>query len=486
LGLRLRFLDALNVDYLKSQIETGNASRTKKALQDICKHYRSGYRIRPHQLAGMEQSIVGLIYTQRNDEKVRRWALNALARLGREPNSMEAVKQVLQDFAHEPETVAAAIAATYRMSRDAPRVLKTLNFEPQMITLAALQHVDAEKLDLSALPLNVEKALPDLLKLALIVVGLDRAPVNLLNPRHSNGEMVKALGGHHDKIVSQYTVWAITENPTLGVSDLGMDIQDIEQQPSNVRGWIFRLLAMTRDDAEKYTEYIVLGTKDPEAEARIGLAGGLRDTYFDGLEIIVMDWFVSESEPDVSQLLMDHMVRQARHCSNYEHMALDVYEKEPTNSSARQRMLANAAGTPIYVKMREVEADANDLFRGAQHVTNNTFNVSGGIQGGAVSLGGDAKNAGATSIHYNPQTVEHIQSELSKAERELYNAKIDADLRREALQHVQTAKADPAPDKLSKAIDILSKVETITTKAVGAGTAIGSIATALAKLSGLM
>jgi hypothetical protein len=72
-----QFLEKLNVDYLKPQIETGHANRTKKALQQICKLYRSGFRVRPDQLSGMEQSIVGLIYTQRNDEKVRRWALNA-------------------------------------------------------------------------------------------------------------------------------------------------------------------------------------------------------------------------------------------------------------------------------------------------------------------------------------------------------------------------------------------------------------------------
>jgi hypothetical protein len=276
---RPRFLDKLNVDYLKSQIETGHASRTKKSLQQICKLYRGGFRVRTDQLAGMEQSIIGLIYTQRNNEKVRRWALNALARLGREANCMEAVKHVLQDFSHEPQTMAAAIAATYRMSRNPPQILKALSYDPQMIALAALQHVSADRLDLSALPLDVETASPDALKLALVVVGLDRAPVNLLNPRHSNAEMVRALGGHHDNTISQYTVWAITENPTLGVGDLGINIQDIEQQPANVRAWIFQLLAMTPHDAEKHLEYIVLGTNDPDAEAKIGLAAGLKARF---------------------------------------------------------------------------------------------------------------------------------------------------------------------------------------------------------------
>jgi hypothetical protein len=58
---RPRFLDNLNVGYIKSQIETGHASQTKKALQEICRLYRSGYHVRPDQLSGMEQSIIGLI-----------------------------------------------------------------------------------------------------------------------------------------------------------------------------------------------------------------------------------------------------------------------------------------------------------------------------------------------------------------------------------------------------------------------------------------
>lgn len=481
-------MDRLNVAYLKSQIETGQASRTKKALQEICKLYRVGFYVRPDQLSGMEQSIIGLIYTQRNDEKVRRWALNALARLGREVHCIDAVKHVLQDFSDEPQTIAAAIAATYRMSRKAPEILRALNFNPQMVTLAALQHVSAEKLDLSALPLDVETASSDLLKLALVVVGLGRAPTNLLNPRHTNQEMVKALGGHHDAIVSQYSVWAIAENPSLGVGDLGIPIRDVEQQPANVRAWIFQLLAMTRCDAENHLEYIVLGTTDPEAEAKIGLAVGLKETFFDGLEEIVLDWFLKEGDFDVSQLLMDHMIRQARYSRRYEAIVLDFYEKEPMGSTTRQRMEVTAAGTPIYTMMRQIDAGGpSDLFRvGINVMNNNTFNVTGGIQGAAVSLGGNAENSGSMSIHYSPQIIELIQSELSKAERELHSLTIAPDLKQEALEHISAAKGDPTPDKLTRAIEVVGKVESLATRTAGAGTAIGTIVMALSKAAGYM
>ena len=134
----LRLLDRPNVDYIKSQIETGEPNRTKKALQYLCKLYRDGCRIRPPELVGIEQSIVGLLYTQLKDEKVRRWALNALARLGREPTCMDAIVSTLKQYSDEPQTSAAAIAAIYRMSRKASEILKKLSFDEQMITLAAL------------------------------------------------------------------------------------------------------------------------------------------------------------------------------------------------------------------------------------------------------------------------------------------------------------------------------------------------------------
>jgi len=481
----LRILDKLNVEYLKSQIESGDSARTKKALQQLCKSYRDGYRVNPNELVGLEQSIVGLLYTQAKDEKIRRWALNALARLGREPNCLEAVVYVLKQYSHEPQTSAAAIAAIYRMSRKASAILKKLSFDEQMTTLAALQHVDAEKIDLSSLPINVETASPDLLKLALVVVGLDRAPKNLMHPRLGNAELVKALGGHHDNVVSQYTVWAITENPSLSLSDIGIDLKLVEDQPSNVKAWIFRLIAMTPEDAERNFEYLELGMRDPDPEARSGLASGLKETYFDGLDALVIDWFIGEPELDVRQCLLDHMIRHVKDSTSYERLSLEIYEKEPTGSSLRKRMEVSASGTDIYSKFKQMDGSL-DLFKGATIVTNNsTYNVSGGVQGGAVSLGGDTKNIAPVAIHYNPQTIEKIQTELSKAERELYELQLEDNLKERALKAIADAKTDPSPGRLEKAVNVLKETDLIANKLVSTGTALGTIAMTIARFIGL-
>jgi hypothetical protein len=148
-----------SVDYIRTQLDTGHSAQTKRALQYLRKLYRNGHRIRPEQLCGVEQSVVGILYTSQ-DEKVRRWALNALARFGRRAISLAPVLGVLKDFNDEPQTAAAAIAAIYRMQPNgATKIISDLG--------------------MFDLPINIEIAPPDVLKLGLIVVGLDRAPANL-------------------------------------------------------------------------------------------------------------------------------------------------------------------------------------------------------------------------------------------------------------------------------------------------------------------
>jgi hypothetical protein len=85
------------------------------------------------------------------------------------------------------------------------------------------------------------------------------------------------------------------------------------------------------------------------------------------------------------------------------------------------------------------------------------------------------------SFHYNPQTIVAIQSELSKLERELHEAQIDADLKQKLLIYVQDAKADPSPEKLSKTIGFIRQAGEV----VLAGSAIWEIGHVIAKLAGL-
>jgi hypothetical protein len=206
---------------------------------------------------------------------------------------------------------------------------------------------------------------------------------------------------------------------------------------------------------------------------------GIRETaYFDGLEGVILDWFLNEAEIEIRQCLMEHMIKQSSECASYEQMVLDIYEKEPVGSAMRERMQVVAAGTRMYSKLRS--AVAPDLFdKGVSNVTNNTtYNISGGVQGGAVSIGGDATNLG--NARFDNETTIRIQTELSKLERDLHEFSLDDQIKTKLMDVVQIAKAEPT----------LANVKSVTTRireageVVLAGTTIWEIGSLIAKLAG--
>jgi hypothetical protein len=97
-----------------------------------------------------------------------------------------------------------------------------------------------------------------------------------------------------------------------------------------------------------------------------------------------------------------------------------------------------------------------------------------------VSFGGNAVNTGTVNSHYSAQTIEAIQGELSKLERELHSANLDEALTGEVLKYVQDAKVDPSPDKLHKVTTRIRELGEV----VLAGSAIWEISHLIAKLAG--
>ena len=80
-----------------------------------------------------------------------------------------------------------------------------------------------------------------------------------------------------------------------------------------------------------------------------------------------------------------------------------------------------------------------------------------------------------------------MQRDITKAIREIHTSTADPDLKEQALEHVRAAQADPTPDKLTKAIGFLGKIEAVTAKVAGVGTSIttlGTLAELIAKLAG--
>lgn len=476
-----RYIERPLSTYLKSQIESGNALATKRALQEICRLYRHGWRIIQDQLIGIENGIIGLTFSSA-DPKVRRWALNTIAQVGRERTCREAILHALRVYNDDAEVLASAIAALYRLCRSASDDLRSLGLPERMVALAALQHVSADELDLTCLPIRVDTADPELMKLGLIIVGLNKAPENIFEPRHDNASIVRALGNHHDPIVSQYSIWAIVENEGLGLKDLGVPLKNIESLPRNVAAWVYQLIGANLPSVSDHQEYIRLGMTDDSPEVRLGLAIGIKESFSEASVSLVLDWFTREMDPEVREQVLDHLIRQSSRSGSYTSHVLAEFER--AGEGARDRMLATAAGLPLYSRLSAIKYGRGDgLFTGVAPVQQ-TFNI-GNIQGGAVSVGGDARQTGDVANSYNQQTLEVIRGHLADAEREIRSSVADMETKKGAIGAIEAAQKEPTKDNLSRAVEALQRVEAAAVSALGTGTAVAGIAALIARAAGL-
>lgn len=187
------FIPEIKSAFLRYELNNGDARRQKIALQEICKCYRNDSIFPPNIIKSVEHSISGILLQSEQDKKVVRWSLNALARLGHHTVSNNQVRIALKIYAGEPEIQAAGIAALTAMYKGKIEELDDFNkYDPEIRVLAALQNTSPNKLDLSNFKIDIDSASDDVLKLALITVGLNKDIQNLFHPKHENGQLVRA------------------------------------------------------------------------------------------------------------------------------------------------------------------------------------------------------------------------------------------------------------------------------------------------------
>lgn len=343
----------LHAQFLKLELDSGDPRRMKIALQEICKIYRSGGRLKDQIKYNIEITIGGLLNQTSLDLKVARWCLNAIGQFGRKDFSLRPVLNAIDRYQHLPEIAGAAVAALYKLDRLTLDTAKKLQILPrEIVVLGALQNTDPTRIDLRDVRIDIQNASPDILKLSLITVGIDRAVEHLFDPKFSNAEVVRELGSHDDAIVMQYSVWAVLENPKLGVSDLGVNLAEFESLPGNVRSKIYHLMAGDASDQNRRHDYILRGSEDNHIEARAGLARGLKDCFYDGLETVTLDWFDDEPSRDVREMLVDHFARNSNYSPSYEDTVTTIFEDE---LHWRDRILGMSAQTRLYPKLRSIQ-----------------------------------------------------------------------------------------------------------------------------------
>ncbi len=329
----------------------------------MCRSCRLGVLPTAQFRNGLELSISGLVISSL-DDKVIRWSLNSLAQIGTRTVCARNLEVALQRNEANPEIVAAAVAALSKIYNGALENVGILaNVQPEIKVLAALQNTDPSKLDLSGFKINIDTADAEILKLALITVGLNRDIENLFHPKHTNGEIIRALGQYDDPVVRQYCVWSVIENIKLSLIDLGIPFSDLDNQPDNVQSKLLQLAAERLPADAKKHEILERGSFLPSLIAREGLGKGLLKCHYDGLEDLVINWYDTEREDRVRLLLAEHMARYSDSSIPYEEKALEIAEE---GGEFQRRILMGAEGQKLYrrVKMSSMAEGMGDLFEG--------------------------------------------------------------------------------------------------------------------------
>ncbi|WP_300587473.1 CHAT domain-containing protein, partial [Marivita sp.] len=288
--------------------------------------------------------------------------LNAIARIGTVTNTAQSAKMALRRYEGDPEIVAAAVSALAALYRGRiPAEVEMGGVNPATRMLAAMQTVTPKLLGTVSLAIDIDTADAELLKLALIVIGLNRDIQHLLHPRHENGAIIKALGQHDDAIVRQYSVWAVIENSRLGPEHLGIPFSRLEAQPSNVQSKLLQLAPTAIPDPIERQDVIIAGSNQSSIEAREGLARGLVSTFYDGLQDVTLSWSETETDERVLLPLAEHFARHADNVPSYRVAALDFYDR---GAAFRERIRLGAEGTRLYAEVRNDQDGMLDLFGG--------------------------------------------------------------------------------------------------------------------------
>lgn len=482
-----RTLHPDQASHIKTVIESGSLLHQKQVLQYVCKLYRSGAVIRPEDRISLEIAILGVLSSARSDEKIRRWAIAALAYVGRKEVSQKTVLNAISQYHNEPQVVAAAIATLFKFEGSSAQRLISLQglCTLETVTLSALQTVDPKELELGDLKINIETADAMPLKQALLLVGLDRAPPNIFDPKYSNTEIVRVLGQHHEPIVSQYSVWAAAESPNLGVKDIGIDVTKVDEQPPNVRSYVYRLFAEDVEASTLRHDIIAQGSEDIDSEARVGLAIGLRHSYYDGLEQVTNDWFYDEEDDDVRSHILDHITGQAEKHTVYKEIAKEQYDLVIIDKTKSERMEAAAAGTALWSEFKRMRIQSEMGFLDFQGgIVTNIQNFNGNFQG-ANSQTGQAHNSGSMQAVMNTGQIDKALDLLKDVAVEIDNLPLAAHIKGETHVAIAKAQKDPNRETFSGVLGVLQSAENAMQSVNGMAEhaiKLGGYATALAGL----
>lgn len=456
----------------------------ERGLERLCGHYQRGYRLKdPHPF---QQAFTALLYNA--TPSVRRWALNAIAVAGSRSENLQPVLDAIARDRANDDILAAGIGALIFLTKEEerPAILRKIDVALEGATLlAAAQQAPVYQGELARRRVNIDIASAPELRLASVLVGLDKAPEHLFELGHKNSAVIGRLNGHPDPMVAQYSAWAICEHPALDLSNMASPIEDIESRPERVRAYTYRLLTADPATAQRYREYVELGSSDPSPRARGGLAVGLSKAYFDGLEEITVDWHTSEQDVSVKDAVLDHMVAHSHRSDVYYAKALDEYTEAGIGALKRARMEAAAEGLPIFGEFRKIalRGESLSLFPdaplfGGKSVTNNfsaqNLNV-GMVAGDGAKVEGGVNTA---QVNYAAEVVGQLQALKALLQSAEGGKEIE-----EGKQLIAAAEATPSKGTIDKVLGWMKQLKEGTGYAVATTEAFGKTLEALGSLA---
>jgi nucleoside phosphorylase len=372
---RFTFLTAQEEIYIEHLLLNQDAANREYGLERLCKHYRAERRLR--KVPRFIIILLGLLHDPA--PSVKRWALNTIALVGSKAQ-IAAVGQALSANRDDPDVFAAGVAAAASLlNGDEARTFfrsSDIPLEGGALYAAAQQSANFKK-ELRLARVDIDTAEAKDLRLVGLLIGLGKAPEHFFSLSHRNRDVIGALNFHDDRLVAQYSVWATYENPKLSLRDLKISLNDIDAHRPNIRKYVYRLIASDPKSAVKHFERVVQGSQDGDPVVREGLAAELRDIYFDGLDDVILNWFIVEENEATRHALLEHMAGNMERAPSYKNALFDSYVRANPNSLLRARIETAAQKTQLYRELKLIALEEErDLFEDMDSIDMSTASNS--------------------------------------------------------------------------------------------------------------
>lgn len=332
-----------------------DAALRKTGLQRMCSLYEVGARL----AEAFKISLLLNALMWDKAEEVRRWACKAVALVRNRDANLDALTSRIVDVDPDLENATWAITALFSIvGTDCARAIlreKGIALDEPGLLASMLFAANGCGAAEGASRVDIEVAPPLTLKWACLLFGYNKVPENLFHPRLANVKLMGELNGHDEPTVAEYSIWALVQNPDCEISDLGFDPRDIVGMPSNVRRWGCRLITKDSQTLRHYEELARELMIDESVSAREGLALGLKNLFYDGMEALVLDWLPIEPPGPVRDVLLEHMATQSAKIPEYHEIALGSYVEAPYNSVQRSRLESASAGTPLFAEFQRIK-----------------------------------------------------------------------------------------------------------------------------------